>query len=79
MDTIGGNQSRAQSEAIFAKLRRLPMQVLLALINATAVLLIIAAILALVVMNRVNDFGENLAETMTEAVLSKKVCRRKRC
>ncbi|MEJ0076803.1 MAG: hypothetical protein WDO17_15400 [Alphaproteobacteria bacterium] len=71
MDTIGETQIQAQSEAIFAKLRRLPMQVLLALINATAVLVIIAAILALVVMSRVNDFGGNLAATMTEAVLSK--------
>ena len=71
MDTIGGHQTQAQSEAIFAKLRRLPMQALLALINATAVLVIIAAILALIAITRANNFAENLAATMTEAALSK--------
>ncbi|MGB9365937.1 MAG: hypothetical protein WCE79_07985 [Xanthobacteraceae bacterium] len=71
MDTIGGHQTHAQSEAIFARLRSLPMQLLLALINATAVLVIIAAILAFVAITRVNNFAENLAATMTEAALSK--------
>jgi hypothetical protein len=71
MDTMGGHQTRTQSEAIFAKLRRLPMQLLLALINATAVLVIVAAILALVAITRANNFAGNLAATMTEAALSK--------
>ena len=50
---------------------RLPGQLLLALINATAILVIVAAIVALVAMARINHFAENIAATMTEAVLSK--------
>jgi len=54
-----------------ARLRRLPGQLLLALINATAILVIAAAILALVAMARIGHFAGNVAATMTEAVLSK--------
>jgi hypothetical protein len=54
-----------------ARLRRLPGQLLLALINATAILVIAAAILALVAMARIDHFAGNVAATMTEAVLSK--------
>jgi len=43
----------------------------LALINATAILVIIAAILALVAMTRIDQFAGNVVATMTEAVLSK--------
>jgi hypothetical protein len=56
---------------ISARLWRLPGQLLLALINATAILVIVAAIVALVAMARINHFSENIAATMTEAVLSK--------
>jgi hypothetical protein len=56
---------------ISAQLLRLPGQLLLALINATAILVIVAAIVALVAMARINRFAENVAATMTEAVLSK--------
>ena len=56
---------------ISARLLRLPGQLLLALINATALLVIVAAIVALVAMARINHFAENIAATMTEAVLSK--------
>src|SRR4249920_3620601 len=56
---------------ISARLWRLPGQLLLALINATAILVIIAAILALVAIARINHFSGNIAATMTEAVLSK--------
>jgi hypothetical protein len=56
---------------ISARLRRLPGQLLLALINATAILVIAAAILALVAIARINHFAGNLVATMTEAVLSK--------
>jgi hypothetical protein len=56
---------------ISARLLRLPGQLLLALINATAILVIVAAIVALVAMARINHFAENVAATMTEAVLSK--------
>ena len=44
---------------------------LLALINATAMLVIIAAIVALVAIARINHLAENVVTTMTEAVLSK--------
>lgn len=43
----------------------------LALINATAILVILAAIVALVAISRINHFAENVVATMTEAVLSK--------
>jgi hypothetical protein len=56
---------------ISARLRRLPGQLLLALINATAILVIVAAIVALVAIARINRFAENVVATMTEAVLSK--------
>jgi hypothetical protein len=56
---------------ISARLWRLPGQLLLALINATAILVIIAAIVALVAITRINRFAENVVATMTEAVLSK--------
>jgi hypothetical protein len=56
---------------ISSRLRRLPGQLLLALINATAILVIVAAIFALVAIARINHFAENIVATMTEAVLSK--------
>ena len=56
---------------ISARLWRLPGQLLLALINTTSILLIVAAILTLVAIARINHFAENVAATMTEAVLSK--------
>jgi len=56
---------------ISARLWRLPGQLLLALINATAILVIVAAILALVAIARINHFAGNIVATMTEAVLSK--------
>jgi hypothetical protein len=59
------------SSGISARLLRLPGQLLLALINATAILVIVAAIVALVAVARINHFAENIVATMTEAVLSK--------
>ena len=56
---------------ISARLRRFPGQLLLALINATAILAIVAAILALVAIARVEHFAANIVATMTDAVLSK--------
>jgi hypothetical protein len=56
---------------ISARLWRLPGQLLLALINATAILVIVAAIVALVAIAQINRFAENVVATMTEAVLSK--------
>ena len=54
-----------------ARLWRLPGQLLLVLINTTSILVIVAAILTLVAIARINHFAENVAATMTEAVLSK--------
>jgi hypothetical protein len=59
-----------QNEA-FARLEKLPKELLLALINATAILTIIAALLAIVAVERVQNFAGRLASTMAEAVLSK--------
>jgi hypothetical protein len=56
---------------ISARLWKIPRQLLLALINATALLVIIAAILALVAMARISHFADHVAATMTEAVLAK--------
>jgi hypothetical protein len=56
---------------ISTRLWKLPGQLLLALINGTAILVIVAAILALVAIVRINHFAENIVATMTEAVLSK--------
>ena len=56
---------------VVARLRTLPRQLLLALINGTAVLVIIAAILALVAFREVEHFTENIASTMTSAVLAR--------
>jgi hypothetical protein len=54
-----------------ARLWRLPGQLLLTLINATAILVIAASILALVALVRIEHFAENISATMTQAVLSK--------
>ena len=56
---------------ISARLWKLPGQLLVALINATAILMIVAAIVALVAIARINHFAENVVATATEAVLSK--------
>ena len=63
--------SEADVNGISARLWRLPKQLLLALINATAILVIVAAIVALVAIARINHFAENIVATMTEAVLAK--------
>ena len=61
----------AEHDRISARLRRLPGQFLLALLNATAILVIVAAILVLVAIARVEHFAGNITATMTDAVLSK--------
>jgi hypothetical protein len=63
--------SEPDRNGISARLRRLPVEFLLALINATAILVIIAAILALVAIVRIDSFAGSVVTTMTEAVLSK--------
>ena len=63
--------SEPNRNAISTKLWRLPGEFIRALINATAILVIVAAILALVAIARIDHFAENVVATMTEAVLSK--------
>jgi len=53
------------------RLRKLPGQLLLALINGTAILVILAAILAMIATSRVTHLAQNVAATMTDAVLSR--------
>src|ERR1700720_1406 len=65
------NMAEPDRNGISARLWRLPGQLLLALINATAILVIVAAILALVAIARINHFAENIVATMTGAVLAK--------
>ena len=63
--------SESDRNEIYARLRRLPVDFLLALTNATAILVIVAAILALIVMVRIDNLAGRVVTTMTEAVLSK--------
>lgn len=56
---------------ISARLWKLPMQLLLALLNVTAILVIVAALVVLVTIARIDHFVENVVATMTETVLSK--------
>jgi regulator of replication initiation timing len=59
------------SDELLLRLRRLPRQLLMALINGTAILVIVAAILAIVATSRVTHLAKNVAMTMTDAVLSR--------
>ena len=63
--------SKSYRNETYARLRRLPTDFLLALTNATAILVIVAAALALIVMVRIDNFAGSVVTTMTEAVLSK--------
>ena len=50
---------------------RLPLHLLLALINGTSILVIVAAILGLLTLSKINHLADNVASTMTDAVLSR--------
>jgi hypothetical protein len=63
--------SKPDRNEISARLRKLPADFLLALINATSILVIVAAIHALVAMMRIDNFTGRIVTTMTETVLSK--------
>jgi hypothetical protein len=62
--------SQDRSE-LATRLRRLPGQLLLALINGTAMLVIVAGVVLVIALGRIERFAENVAGTMTSAVLSK--------
>ena len=53
------------------RLRKLPAQLLLAVINGTAVLVIVAAILTLIALAKVAHLTHDVTSTMTDAVLSR--------
>ncbi|WP_108661562.1 hypothetical protein [Acuticoccus kandeliae] len=63
--------TRPLPSRIGAKLRRLPGDLLVAAINATALLVIVAAVLALVVLGRVENVGSRLAGAAADAVLAR--------
>ena len=63
--------SELDRNEIAARLRRLPVDFLLALMNATAILVIVATILVLVAIVRIDNFAGRVVTTMTEAVLAK--------
>lgn len=54
-----------------SRLLRLPGQLLLALVNATALLVIAACVLSLVVLDRVEAAGDRIAGTVTDAALAR--------
>ena len=64
---------------ISARLWRLPGQLMLALINATTILVIVAAIVALVALVRIEHFAENIVATIRAPCCPKLICRRKTC
>ena len=70
-DEGGANVSNTAEDGLGPRLRRLPGQVLVALVNGTAVLIIAAAILTLMVFSRAERFAGNIAATMTDAVLAR--------
>jgi hypothetical protein len=63
--------SEAAKSGLPTRLRRLPGQLMLALVNGTAILVIVAAILAMIATSKVTHLAQNVASTMTDAVLSR--------
>lgn len=59
------------TDKISSRLRQLPGQLLLALLNGTAILVIAAALLAIAATAKVTQLTEDVAATMTDAVLSR--------
>ena len=60
----------SKKHSFSARLRRLPGQLLLALVNATAVLVIAAGIVVILAFNAVNQSAERVAGSVTKAVAS---------
>ncbi|WP_269583702.1 hypothetical protein [Roseibium sp. Sym1] len=63
--------SSYESPGLGGRLLRLPGQLLLALVNATALLVITACVLSLIVLNRVEIAGDRIAGTVTDAALAR--------
>jgi len=71
LEAHGAAMAESSRRGISARLWRLPGQMILAMINATAILVIVAATLALLATARIHHFTENAVTTITEAVLSR--------
>lgn len=63
--------SHQESPGLGRRLLRLPGQLLFALVNATALLVIAACVLSLVVLNKVETAGDRIAGTVTDAALAR--------
>ena len=63
--------TKSSGDGFSARLRRLPGQFLLALVNATAILAIVAAVLVIVAIGKVQRVAANVSATLTDAVLSR--------
>jgi hypothetical protein len=63
--------SEQHKSELSKRLRRLPGQLILALVNGTAILVIAAGILAIIASLKVTHLAQNVASTMTDAVLSR--------
>jgi hypothetical protein len=63
--------SEAARSELSTRLRRVPGQLMLALVNGTAILVIVAAILAMIASSKITHLAQNVASTMTDAVLSR--------
>ena len=63
--------SESDRSEFSTRLRALPRQLLLALINGTAILVIAASILAIIASSKVTHLAQNVASSMTDAVLSR--------
>lgn len=59
-----------QDQTVGRRIRRLPGQLLLALVNATAILVIVAAVLAILAIDRFETAGANLASDLTAKAVS---------
>lgn len=69
--------SHLRRNGISAKLFRIPRDLLLALLNTTAILVIAASVLALIAITRINNFARNIVATTTEQRYQKSVYRQK--
>lgn len=59
-----------QANSLGRRLRRLPLQLLLSLINATALLVIAAAVLVIIAINRLENAGPRLTNAVTTTALA---------
>ncbi|MEM9631703.1 MAG: hypothetical protein AAGA50_10285 [Pseudomonadota bacterium] len=60
----------SSSPSIGTRLKRLPGQFLVALLNATSILVIAACVLVIVMLNQIDTAGARIAASVTEATFS---------